>query len=238
MDASGGVALAAAYDAAKTAARATDIPSAAGIADAVWDEALLGHAATGTAGKKLSDSIAADPWASELPGTYTSGQAGQIVGRLAALDVSAPPSVVSLVNGGLLTVIAGATFDPPPIDDLVIPATWQTAFFTVKARRGPAGGIALPDRTALIQIKVSTPAAPGDGLAYLNAVVPTTAAWGSLALDASAGTATLVLAAAATVLLAERTGLYWDIKTLNSDGSSDVLCAGQLDITLAVTETV
>lgn len=33
----------------------TNIPTAAEIADAVWDEALSGHTTAGTAGKTLSD---------------------------------------------------------------------------------------------------------------------------------------------------------------------------------------
>lgn len=53
------------------------------IADAAWDEALSGHSTSGTAGAALSAASAAgDPWATALPGSYTSGQAGYIVGNL------------------------------------------------------------------------------------------------------------------------------------------------------------
>lgn len=51
--------------------------TAAEVADAVWDETAADHAATGTTGKKLIDAGAAgDPWAANLPGSYTGSQAG------------------------------------------------------------------------------------------------------------------------------------------------------------------
>lgn len=56
-------------------------PSAATVADAVWDEALAGHAGAGSAGAALSAAgTAGDPWLTELPGAYASGQAGYIIG--------------------------------------------------------------------------------------------------------------------------------------------------------------
>lgn len=57
-------------------------PTAAEIADAVWEEAIADH--SGTAGSTAEQLAAAgsagDPWATALPGSYTSGQAGKIVG--------------------------------------------------------------------------------------------------------------------------------------------------------------
>lgn len=56
-------------------------PSAASIADAVWDESLSGHATSGSAGAALSAAGAAgDPWSTVLPGPYGAGTAGKIVG--------------------------------------------------------------------------------------------------------------------------------------------------------------
>jgi hypothetical protein len=53
------------------------------IADAVWDEAMAGHAVAGTAGKALTDAGAAsDPWTTPLPGAYVAGTAGHIIGNL------------------------------------------------------------------------------------------------------------------------------------------------------------
>lgn len=51
------------------------------IADAVWDEALAGHAGAGTAGATLSAAgTAGDPWTTALPGIYGAGTAGYILG--------------------------------------------------------------------------------------------------------------------------------------------------------------
>jgi hypothetical protein len=60
-------------------------PSAADVADAVWDEALAGHAAAGSTGEKLASAAAAgDPWTAELPGTYAEGTAGAALPALEA----------------------------------------------------------------------------------------------------------------------------------------------------------
>lgn len=56
-------------------------PTAAAIADAVWDETLVGHAGAGSAGEALAAAGAAgDPWITPLPGAYGAGTAGKIVG--------------------------------------------------------------------------------------------------------------------------------------------------------------
>lgn len=53
----------------------------AGIADAVWDELLSGHAISGSAGEALSAAgSAGDPWTTALPGAYGAGTAGKIIG--------------------------------------------------------------------------------------------------------------------------------------------------------------
>jgi hypothetical protein len=55
-------------------------PTAADIADAVWDELTSGHTTAGTTGKALTDaSSAGDPWSTALPGAYGSGTAGKIL---------------------------------------------------------------------------------------------------------------------------------------------------------------
>lgn len=47
------------------------------VADAVWDEIAADHSTSGTTGKKLLDaSTAGDPWAINLPGSYSGNQAG------------------------------------------------------------------------------------------------------------------------------------------------------------------
>lgn len=57
------------------------LPTAAENADAVWDEAIAGHAGAGSTGEALGVAgSAGDPWTTALPGSYTAGQAGKIVG--------------------------------------------------------------------------------------------------------------------------------------------------------------
>ena len=169
-----------------------------------------------------------DPWHASLPGGYTAGEAGYIVGRLATLDVSAPV-IISLVDGGALTIISAVTFDPAAITGLTVPANWSTAYYTLKTDRAAA------DSTALAQIKITSTPALTDGLIRLNGAA-STAAWGTLALTSSA--ATIVIADHATALLAKRNGVYWDIKTLNADGTSDLICSGTAEIRLTPTATI
>ncbi len=56
-------------------------PTGAEIADAVWDEAIAGHAGAGSTGAALSAAAPADPWATALPGAYAAGTAGKILGN-------------------------------------------------------------------------------------------------------------------------------------------------------------
>lgn len=68
-------------DADVSSRNATTPPTVGAIADAVWDEALSGHATSGTAGAALtSASAAGDPWGTALPGAYGVGTAGKILG--------------------------------------------------------------------------------------------------------------------------------------------------------------
>ena len=56
-------------------------PTALAIADAVWDEALAPHLSAGSTGEKLNAAGAAgDPWSTTLPASYTTNQAGFILG--------------------------------------------------------------------------------------------------------------------------------------------------------------
>lgn len=83
-------------------------PTAASIADAVWEESTGAHSTSGTMGVALENaSSAGDPWATSLPGSYTSGQAGFIVGtnvdakvstRLPTSSYTAPDSAATIAT--------------------------------------------------------------------------------------------------------------------------------------------
>lgn len=97
-------------------------PSAADIADAVWEEALTDHNGTpGSTAEALGAAgSAGDPWATTLPGSYSSGQAGKIIGdnlnatigsRATQTSVDDLPTNAELASA--LSTIAAAIDDIP-----------------------------------------------------------------------------------------------------------------------------
>ena len=95
------------FDAATGAdVSAISVPSAAAISDAVWDEAIAGHATAGSTGAALSAAGgAADPLLNLVPGTYASGTAGYILGSINPAQVTVTSPVAS--DGTSITVVRG-----------------------------------------------------------------------------------------------------------------------------------
>jgi hypothetical protein len=90
-------ALAAADDAVLAAIDA--LPTAAENADAVWDEAIAGHAGVGSTGAALAAAGGGgDPWSTALPGAYGAGTAGQIVGDFLDAAVSGVPTAAEIAD--------------------------------------------------------------------------------------------------------------------------------------------
>jgi hypothetical protein len=88
-------------------------PTAATIADAVWDELLSGHVVSGSAGEALEAAgTAGDPWTTALPGAYGSGTAGKIIGDNINATISSRASQTSVddlpTNAELATALAAA----------------------------------------------------------------------------------------------------------------------------------
>lgn len=82
-------------------------PTAAAIADAVWDELLSGHVISGSAGEALSAAgTAGDPWTTALPGAYGAGTAGKIIGDNidAVLSTLATSSALAAAQTDLDTI--------------------------------------------------------------------------------------------------------------------------------------
>lgn len=76
------------------------IPTAAQVADAVWDEDLTDHALPGTTGDQLAAAGASgDPWATLVPGDYADGTAGSAVGRLNNTPAENPIAIVPAPTG-------------------------------------------------------------------------------------------------------------------------------------------
>lgn len=89
-----------------------DAPTAAAVADAVWDEALAGHAAAGSAGAALTGAgVAGDPWTAALPGAYGEGTAGAILpaleGAMSALGAAEVTVTSPVAASGAVTIYAG-----------------------------------------------------------------------------------------------------------------------------------
>jgi hypothetical protein len=88
--------------------------TAAAIADAVWEEAIADH--SGTAGSTAEALAAAgsadDPWITALPGAYTAGQAGYIIGTNVNATVSSRATQTSVddvpTNAELATALGTA----------------------------------------------------------------------------------------------------------------------------------
>lgn len=84
--------------------------AAAEIADAVWDEILSGHAVSGSTGEALSAAGGAgDPWITALPGSYSSGQAGYILGTYLDAAVSTRSTYAGGDTAGTTTLLARLT---------------------------------------------------------------------------------------------------------------------------------
>lgn len=82
----------ASHDPGENIMGATDLTNG-GIADAVWDEAIAGHAGAGSTGEALSAAgSAGDPWNTALPGAYSSGKAGYILGTYLDAAISGIPT--------------------------------------------------------------------------------------------------------------------------------------------------
>lgn len=82
-----------------------DIPTAGAIADAVWEEPIADHSGTsGSTAEALGAAGAAgDPWITPLPGSYSAGQAGYIVGTNLDAPVSGVPDAMLDQSNGVET---------------------------------------------------------------------------------------------------------------------------------------
>ena len=80
-------------------ATSLDATASAEIADAVWDEALAGHVGAGSTGEALNAAgSAGDPWTTALPGAYSAGQAGHILGTNLDVVLSTRASAAALTT--------------------------------------------------------------------------------------------------------------------------------------------
>lgn len=195
------------------------------MADAVWDEALSGHAIGGSAGAGLASAGAAgDPWAAVVPGSYAAGTAGSIFGTLAQLNPS-HVTVVSPVSiaGNAIVVRAGDTWSLP-ISGLGNISGVSKLWFSVN-RQGA------PDAQAKLFIEKTA------GLLYLNGAAAPDASKASIAVtNATLGNLTVNVDEAATQM--ELGSAQWTVKVITSGGTAVTLATGTFSITKFGVEAV
>lgn len=93
-------------DAAISSRNATTPPTVGAVADAVWDEALAGHATAGSAGAALAAAGgAADPLTNSVPGSYAQGTAGYVLGSISPAQVTIASPVAT--DGTTIAVVRG-----------------------------------------------------------------------------------------------------------------------------------
>lgn len=111
-------------------------PTAAEIADAVWEEAIADH--SGTSGSTAEALAAAgssgDPWITALPGSYSAGQAGFILGTNldAAVSSRASQSSVNTIDDFVDTEVAAIKAVTDKVDAM-LQATSDAYEFTPDA---------------------------------------------------------------------------------------------------------
>ncbi len=124
------------------------------VEDAVWDAVLASHLDAGSTGFALNAAgSAGDPWGTALPGAYTSGTAGWIVGhQLGGTFTTASSSIFStaaLANaptgGSAPTVgqIATAVWQDTTAGDFTVSGSIGKSLFTSGNAPGAASGLAI-----------------------------------------------------------------------------------------------
>lgn len=76
------------------------LPTASGIADAVWTEAIADHSSvSGSVAEALAAAGASgDPWITNLPGSYTGSQAGKVIGDISAAVAGAISEITGIAD--------------------------------------------------------------------------------------------------------------------------------------------
>lgn len=140
-------------------------------------------------------------------------------------------SLQSAINGPNLVVTQYVTFDAVELPGIDAPGGWERCYFTVK------GSLADPDEAAIVQIAVSDPSDPGDGLLRLNGAA-TTAAWGELVVDEMEESILITIHDDATALLCSVAGLHYDVKFVTDAGKSVLAARGSVSVVSTPTAAI
>lgn len=173
------------------------------IADGVWDEVLSGHATAGTAGAALTAAgAAADPLLNTVPGSYTAGTAGYVLGLINAGRIAVTFSG-PVLSAGAMEIVPGDDYHETEGVDAVW--TWE-------------------DTTASYTSATATFYAERDGSTDFSKALT------SIAKSGSTVTARMRLTAAESVLLTSGAPWKWQVRVTFSSGRSVTKLRGLLGV--------
>ena len=159
-------------------ANAVAAPTAAVIADAVWDEILVGHLGAGTTGEALNNSGGSgNPWITDIATGYTGTQAGNVLNQVKAkadlitsgsVQTSIPVTAQGQINGPLYIGDDYLTANGRQFDwTIPLPAGFVAATSTCKF------GMIFEDESGVSQFNLSgTVADVGSGNVRLRFELP------------------------------------------------------------------
>ena len=197
------------------------VPSAADIADAVWDELIAAHATAGTTGAALLAAGAAGDPNTGLPSSYTTGQIGYLIGEMAARLNTSNAVVLSALQSDPLNIRRGDTL-PLRLTGLGTMTGYSEVWFTVKS------AISHSDTEAVLQITTA-------GLQRINGAIGTAGNATLTVTDATNGDVTITCAASEMAKLAIRNGLYYDLQ-VKIGTTVSTLAFGRLNVVEDVTK--
>jgi len=150
--------------------------------------------------------------------------------RLATATIT----TTTAVSGSTINFTIAQTFDET-LSGLTIPSTWTKMYLTVKAHPEDEA-----DTAAVMQIMKTNPAdATNDGLIRLKAAAYATKSHGALTVNQAAGTVGITIADdALATFTREYDGLTYDLKVLCSDGTSEVLATGEVNVSYTPTRAI
>lgn len=212
----------------------TTPPTVGAIADAVWDETLGDHLASGSTGAGLNAAgSAGDPWSTSLPGAYGSGTAGFILGtnlnatvssRLATSGYTAPLDAAGTRSAlGLATANLDTQLDALPTATENAAAVWNAAIATYTAS-GSFGQRVLRSTNTQAEVQVNGNGHVASVLHSSEANSITVGAFASDSITASA------LAASAATEIATATLTSAMTESYRSAGASPTLAQAAFEL--------
>jgi hypothetical protein len=181
------------------------------IADAVWDEAIAGHAGAGSTGEALSAAGAAgDPWITALPGAYGVGSAGYLLGNVLSAATGGV-TVISAVSGSTITVYEYDTWLFTVTDSNLAMTDYENLVFAVKTNYSDA------DNDAVLLADITT------GLIRIGGAAATNANLATVTKDsATAFTVQVEMSEVATKIASNYAANYkWWLKGIDTTDNPD-----------------